>query len=245
MDLQNITQEEFEHIEKYLNGNLEPLDLKQFEQRIHSEPEFKSKVEDIKTVLTGVETQALKEQLNIFHEDIDKVSTQPEKKHTKVHTLNWKRLLVAAALIIAAGSFWFLGGNPNERLYADYFKPDPGLPTTMSSSDNYDFYEAMVNYKQGDYKTAIAKWETLQQAKPNNDTLNYFIGVAYLANKNEEIAIPFLEGVAQNSKFALINDTYYYLGLAYLKADNVEKAKASLRKSNTENSKALLSELKD
>ncbi|WP_178987700.1 tetratricopeptide repeat protein [Winogradskyella schleiferi] len=245
MDLQHITQEELEYIEKYLNGNLDPLDLKQFEQRLQTEAEFKSKVEDIKTVLTGIETQALKEQLDIFHEDIDNVSNPPEKEDTKVHTLNWKRLLVAAALIITAGSFWFLGGNSNERLYANYFTPDPGLPTTMGSSDNYDFYEAMVNYKQGDYKTAIAKWETLQKAKPNNDTLNYFIGVAYLANKNEEIAIPLLEGVAQNSEFALINDAHYYLGLAYLKADNVEKAKASLQKSNVENSKALLSELND
>tara|TARA_R110002049_G_scaffold210990_1_gene382043 strand:- start:1212 stop:1949 length:738 start_codon:yes stop_codon:yes gene_type:complete len=245
MDLQHISQEEFEHIEKYVNGKLDTIDLHKIEQRIQNDAEFKSKVEDIKIILTGIETQVLKEQLNMFHEDIDKKSTNSETKNTKVHTLNWKRLLVAAVLIIAAGSFWFLNGNSNERLYAEYFSPDPGLPTTMSSTDNYDFYEAMVNYKQGDYKTAISKWEILQKSKPDNDTLNYFIGVAYLANKNESIAISFLEEATKNSEFALNNDAHYYLGLAYLKQGNIEKAKANFKFSDIDNSEDLLSKLND
>lgn len=240
MELQHFSQDEFEQIEKYLNGNLDALDLQNFEHRLESDADFKTQVEDIKIILSGVETQTLKEQLDIFHNDIN---IKPKADQTKVYPLNWKRLLIAAVLIIAAGSFWLLSGNSNERLYAKYFKPDPGLPTTMSSSSNYDFYEAMVNYKQRDYKTAIAKWEKLKKVKPNNDTLNYFIGVAHLANKNENNAISLLEGVTKNSEFAFANDAYYYLGLAYLKAEKINKAKAILQKSNTENGKALLSEL--
>lgn len=245
MNLNDISQEEFEHIEKYLNGSLETSDLQKFEHRLENDVNFNTKVEKLKATLIGIETQALKEQLDVFHEEINEKSTLLETENTKIHTLNWKRLLVAAALIIAAGSFWFLNGNSNERLYAKYFTPDPGLPTTMSSNNNYDFYEAMVDYKQGDYKTAISKWEALQKAKPNNDTLNYFIGVAHLANKNEENAISFLEEAIKNSEFALVTDAYYYLGLAYLKSKNVDMAKASLQKSTIDNSKALLSELND
>ena len=245
MDLQNITQEEFEHIEKYLNGNLEVSELKIFEDKLKTDANLRIKVEEIKTILTGIETQALKEQLNVFHEEINESTTNPKTDDTKVYSLNWKKLLVAAALVIAAGSIWFLNGNSNEQLYAEYFSPDPGLPTTMSSTDNYEFYDAMVNYKQGDYKTAISKWEMLHKSEPSNDTLNYFIGVAHLANKEEKIAISFLEDATKNSDFALTNDAYYYLGLAYLKADKVNDAKESLKKSNLDNSKALLSELND
>jgi len=178
MDLNNISQDEFEKIEAYLNQKLSKEDLVVFKNRLTKEKGFKTKVNDIKTVLIGLETQALKEE-----------------------------------------------------------------PTTMSNNDNYEFYEAMVNYKQGDYKTAISKWEVLQKTKPNNDTLNYFIGVANMANKNETNAISFLENVTKNSEFTLVNDAYYYLGLAYLKVNKVDEAKANLLKSNTENSKALLSEL--
>lgn len=245
MNLQHITPEDFEYIENYLNGKLDSKDLQEFEQRLQTEPEFKAKVEEIKSVLIGIETQALKEQLHVFHEDIDTKTTNSKIHNIKAHTFNWKRLLIAAALIIAAGSFWFLNENSNERLYAKYFSPDPGLPTTMSSTADYEFYEAMVNYKQGDYKTAISKWETLQVKKPQNDTLNYFIGVAHLANKNEESAISFLEKVSKNPEFVFVNDAYYYLGLAYLKTENIDKAKASLQNSTLENSHALLSELND
>ena len=243
MDLNNISQDEFEKIEAYLNQKLSKEDLVIFKNRLTKEKGFKTKVNDIKTVLIGLETQALKEELDLFHKDIDHGKTESDTTESKVHSFNWKRLLVAAVLIIAAGSFWFLKDNSNERLYADYFTPDPGLPTTMSNNDNYEFYEAMVNYKQGDYKTAISKWEVLQKTKPNNDTLNYFIGVANMANKNETNAISFLENVTKNSEFTLVNDAYYYLGLAYLKVNKVDEAKANLLKSNTENSKALLSEL--
>ncbi|MFK7833068.1 MAG: tol-pal system YbgF family protein [Winogradskyella sp.] len=246
MDLSDISQDEFEKIEAYLNSKLEPKHLLEFEAKLKNDADFKIKVEDIKTVLSGIETQALKEQLNVFHNDLEiEHRTQPITDTVKVRSLNWKRLLIAAALVIAAGSFWFLNGNSNERLYAKYFTPDPGLPTTMSTNNNYDFYEAMVNYKQGDYKTAISKWETLQKSKPNNDTLNYFIGVAYLANKKEGDAISFLEKSIKNSNFPLANDAYYYLGLAYLKEGNIEKAKANLQNSTIDNSKVLLSKLND
>ncbi|WP_296383682.1 tetratricopeptide repeat protein [Winogradskyella sp.] len=245
MNLNNISQKEFERIEAYLNGLLLDDDLTAFENILKKEDGFKAKVEDIKTVLTGIETQVLKEQLDIFHKDIEQTSNDNVSTDIKVRTLHWKKIAVAAALIIAAGSFWLISGDSNERLYSQYFTPDPGLPTTMSSTNNYEFYDAMVNYKQGDYKTAISKWEVLQKAKPNNDTINYFIGVAHLANKNEETAISFLENSIKNDEFPLVNDAYYYLGLAYLKEGNLEKAKANFKHSNIDNSKALLSKLND
>lgn len=245
MDSQQITQEELEQIENYIYGKLDGIELQHFETRLSTDALFKAKVEDIKILISGIEAQALKEQLNYFHEDLHKNNIDHDLDKSKIYNINWKKLLVAAALLIAAGSIWFLNENSNERLYAKHFNPDPGLPTTMGTSDNYEFYEAMVNYKQGDYKTAITKWEALQKTTPNNDTLNYFIGVAHLANKNEKMAIPVLEAVSKNSEFAFINDTYYYLGLAYLKAENIDKAKANLQKSATENSKALLSDLND
>ena len=241
-NLHDISQEEFERIEAYLTQTLSDEDLSEFEKRLENEDGFAEKVQDIKTVLSGLETQALKEQLDAFHKDLT-TDNNDVVAPSKVKPLNWKRIAVAAALIIAAGSFWLLSGNPNEKLYTKYFSPDPGLPTAMGSDANYEFYEAMVNYKQGDYNVAISKWKKQLTEHPKNDTLNYFIGVAYLANKQVQTAIPFLNTASKNASFPLIDDTYYYLGLAYLKTGSLEKSKQNLEKSNVENSKALLSEL--
>jgi len=235
----NISQELLESVERYINKQMSVDELKVFENKLKSDSDFKMQVEDLKTLLSGIETQSLKEKLNDFHEDV------PKKSTPKVRFLQFRKIAAAAVIVVAIGGFWFFNQNSNAKLYANYFTPDPGLPTTMSSTDNYKFYEAMVYYKQGEYKTAISKWKTLQNTKPSKDTINYFIGVAYLANKNEKSAISFLEETTKNPSFPLVNDAYYYLGLAYLKKGNIDKAKANLQKSTNDNSIALLSELND
>ncbi|WP_431133302.1 tetratricopeptide repeat protein [Psychroserpens mesophilus] len=238
-----ISQEQLEAIERYINGTMSQEELKAFKTQLENDSEFKTQVEDIRILLSGIEEQSLKAQLDEFHNDIIKQPSQEDSP--KVRYLQFRKLVAAAAIIIALGSFWFYNQNSTDRLYSKYFVPDPGLPTTMSHSSNFEFYDAMVNYKQGDYKIAIEKWEVLKEKTPSNDTLNYFLGVAYLANKSETNAIPFLEKSIQDKDFPLANDAYYYLGLAYLKEGNIKKAKENFQKSNIENSNILLSKLND
>ena len=220
-------------------------ELKDFNQLLELDNDFKVKVEDVKTMLTGIEAQSLKEQLDHFHKEIPETIVK-KSIDRKVRHLNLSKIAVAAAIIIAVGSIWFFSTPQNDKLYAKYFKPDPGLPTTMSSTNNFDFYDAMVNYKHGDYKMAIDKWKILSENKPENDTLNYFLGVAHLANKNVIEAIPFLErSVEAEDDFVFLDDAYFYLGLAYLKEGNIELAKKHLDLSNTDKGKTIVLELTD
>ncbi|WOD44152.1 tetratricopeptide repeat protein [Hwangdonia lutea] len=244
----NISQKLLETVEQYLNKTLDADKLKAFEDRLKNDLEFKTQVEDIKTMLLGIEAQSLKETLDDFHKETKTAPHNITKRKTATNKSLWNfgKFAAAAAIIIAVGSIWFFSHSPNQNLYAKYFKPDPGLPTTMSSTDNYDFYDAMVNYKRGDYALAIDKWQTLLTQKPENDTLNYFIGVAHLANKNETEAIPFLErSVLSEDAFPLISDAYHYLGLAYLKDGNLTLAKKNFELSQSEASKQIIIELND
>ncbi|MGB5417384.1 tetratricopeptide repeat protein [Algibacter sp.] len=242
-DNSKISQDILEIIEQYLNGSMTTQELKDFNQLLELDDEFKVKVKDIKTMLAGIETQNLKEQLDEFHEEIPKTKVQKPTK-SKVRFLSFSKLAIAASIILAVGSIWFFNTPKNEKIYANFFKPDPGLPTTMSNTNNFDFYDAMVNYKHGDYTLAIDKWRVLQEKNPENDSLNYFLGVAYLANKNENVAIPYLErAIEAKDDFAFLGDAYYYLGLAYLKEGNMELAKKHLSLSETDAAKKVLSKL--
>ncbi len=241
----DIPQELFEAIERYVNGTMDAKELKDFNDYLKIDAEFKAQVEDIKTMLLGTETKSLKPQLGNFHENIPELKKQ-QSSSKKNPFLNYSKIAIAAAIVIAVGSIWFFSNIPNRSLYNKYFKPAPGLPTTMSSADNFDFYDAMVNYKHGDYKTAIDKWQILSENKPENDTINYFLGVAHLANKNIIEAIPFLErSVEAEDNSVFLNDAYFYLGLAYLKEGNLELAKKHLSLSNTDKGKTVLLELTD
>ncbi len=240
----NITQETLELIERYINHKLTDLELSAFEDKLKNNPDFKNQVDDIKIMLLGIEKQTLKEQLDEFHETIpNKTNSKTEDKKTRF--FDFRKIAVAAAVILALGSIWFFNDSSAEKIYAKHYTPDPGLPTTMSSSDNFEFYDAMVNYKREDYKTAISKWEMLLKNKPENDTLNYFLGSAYLAEGQEQEAIPFLKKVIQLNEITFKNDAYYYLGLAYLNTEDLELAKTNLNLSTVPNSKDILSELED
>ncbi|WP_298554857.1 tetratricopeptide repeat protein [uncultured Algibacter sp.] len=243
-DNSEISQELLEIIERYINGSMTIQELKDFNQLLELDKEFKTKVKDVETMLKGIEAQTLKEQLDEFHEAIPQTIIKKPIRG-KVRFLNFSKIAVAAALVLAIGGIWFFSSPKNEKLYTNYFKPDPGLPTTMGSTNNFAFYDAMVNYKHGDYNIAIDKWKVLQEKKPENDTLNYFLGVAHLANKNINDAIPFLErSIEAEDGFIFLDEAYLYLGLAYLKEGNVELAKKHLDLSETDTAKAIIAKLK-
>ncbi|MCK7589651.1 tetratricopeptide repeat protein [Subsaxibacter sp. CAU 1640] len=242
-DNSNISQELLETIERYYNGSMSKDELEKFENKLEQDNVFKSQVEDIKTLLFGIESQSLKEKLDEFHKEIP-LQEQTVETSSKVRRLDFWKYATAAVIVIGLGCFWFLSGSSNERLFNNHFTPDPGLPTTMSSSDNFDFFDAMVNYKEGNYQKAIEKWEKLELKQPENDTISYFLGVAYLAKKEEASAIKYLEKTTQTSNSVFMNDANYYLGLAYLKAENTEKAIEHLEMSSSDDSKELLKKLK-
>ena len=242
-DKNNISKELLEIIERYINGSMTSQELKDFNQLLELDNDFKLKVEDVKTMLTANESQPLKEQLNEFNKGIPK-AIEKNSSERKVKFLNFSKIAAPIAVIIAIASIWFFSSPQNENLYSKYFRADPGLPTTTHSTDNFDFYEAMEKYNHGDYEIAIAKWRVLQEKKTDNDTLNYFLGVALLANKNVSDAIPFLERTVQSKdSFPLIINAHYYLGLAYLKAGNTELTIKHLSYSETEAAKIIISKL--
>ncbi|WP_308990594.1 tetratricopeptide repeat protein [Mariniflexile litorale] len=242
-DNSNISPELFEAIERYINGTMEPDELKDFNDYLKIDSEFKTQVEDIKMILLGNKTQSL-EPLNTFHEkkaDTETLTFNPKK----LRYLFFSKTAITTAIIIAISSIWFFSRSPNKKIYATYFKPFPALSMPIDSKNNYEFYDAMAHYKYENYDLAINKWEDLRNKKPNNDTLNYFLGVAYLANKNIDRAIPFLEKTIEipNVNFSFLQNAYYYLGLAYIKNGNLNLAKKYLILSNTDASKEVMKKL--
>ena len=99
----NISQEEFELIEAYLNNQLSAEDLAEFEKRLLLDNDFNNKVQDLKTILFGIETQALKEQLNQLHKDIDTEHLITPEKQVVVRRMSWHYMAIASMLVIALG----------------------------------------------------------------------------------------------------------------------------------------------
>lgn len=232
-------QETQELIDAYLLNNLDSVAQADFEKRMKLFPDFRALVEEQESIIRSVEEHTLKNSLDNFHSEIVEI---PEKKWLSPSWL----ALAASFLILISVSTWaiLINGNSSQKVFADNFKPDPGLPTTMSASSNYDFYYGMVNYKRKEYSEAISRWETLYAANPENDTVVYFLGVANLANGNARQAKKYLQSAKEKTESAFYEEAQYYLALALIKENKIVEAKQTLINSTSSASILLLKEIK-
>jgi TolA-binding protein len=239
-----ISQELLETIERYLKNSMPVAERNTFEKKIKSNPTLQQQVKDIESILFGVRRGVLKNKTKEFHEALISENAT-SKKEKKVFFLNYKTISIAASIVILVGCFWFFNRtSQNETIFNTYFTEDRGLETNMGATNQYAFDDAMVDYKHGKYDKAIKKWGLLLKKQPKNDTLNYFLGVSHLANKDVNKAIQFLETTVNNSESTFLNEANFYLGLSYLKLDKTDLAIETLQKSNSERSKAVVEELK-
>ena len=94
----------------------------------------------------------------------------------------------------------------------------------------------VVSYKLEEYAEARSYWQPLLQAEPDNDTLNYYVGISFLAEEAPAQAISYLEKVAQTESSVFSNDAHWYQALAYLLNEQEEEAKAILNELSAEGS---------
>jgi tetratricopeptide (TPR) repeat protein len=239
----NISGEELDLIERYLLRSMSPDEMHEFALTLTQDTTLHAKVEEVRLLMLGVSEAVVEEKLNGYHSELPAVDKG--EAPGKIAWLN--RLLVAAAgIVVVAVGAWLLLGRPSEeeKIFAAHYKPDPGLISAMSTSDNYAFDRAMVDYKTGFYDTAILSWEGLLSTKPDNDTLNYFIGSAWLAEDESEKAIPYFQKVIEVPDSYFLKDAYWYLGLALVKENRKKEAIPYIEKAEHEQKEALLLKLK-
>lgn len=239
----DMSPEELERIERYIQNDMTPEESIQFESQASNNQILKDKINEVRLLLLGVQEASLTAKLEDFHTNLD--AQNGDSQTNKIFPFK-KWLLAAAMIAVIAIGFWLLidSFNANENLYSKYYKADPGLLSAMSFSDNYQFDRAMIEYKTANYDSALKNWETLLIANPKNDTLHYFIGASYLALDKNEKAIQNFEEVLKIQTSYFFSDANWYKGLALIKEGKKAEAIPFIEKSAHANKASLLDELK-
>lgn len=242
----DISQKELETIEQYILQQMSAEEAAAFAKQLNTDMALRQKLHTVKLLATGIGEAELEKKLDEFHNRLFPIKKNRFQIPPKAFIL--KKWLVAASVIIIVGLGSLLLLNQDtkeEKLFAAYFQPDPGLISPMGASENYLFHRAMVDYKVGDYQAALKIWENLLTTKPANDTLNYFVASAWLIQDNEEKAIHHFKKVIDNQSSRFRNDALWYTGLALLKLNRKNEALGFIERAEHENKAALLRELKN
>ena len=241
----DITPEELATIERYIFKQMPQDEYETFSRKLEEDEDLREKTKSTRLLLLGIQEAELTDRIDAFHKDLPFFKQKKVKRAAKV--FSFKKWLVAASVIILVGVgalLFFNHFNTQEKLFSKYYQPDPGLITAMGISQNYLFDHAMIDYKTKKYDSAIKAWQKLLAEKPDNDTLNYYMGSALLASDKSEEAIPYFEKVAKDTGSYFLDDSYWYLGLALVKQQKNEKAIFYIEKAKHANKEALLKQLK-
>lgn len=222
-----ISHEAFERIEMYLLGGLDAGEREAFERAISADDTLRHEVE-LQRMLAGAVELGMWKAAGIAGGHVQPRLPIPPAKPS------YYRWYVAAAILIIGlglGGWWFYGQQPTakEALYAVYFRPDPGLPVVMGNdSARYLFNEGMVSYKEGNHAEAIGVWERLVSENGATDTLQYYIGVAYLNMEHQAEALAHLVSVAENNQSVFREKSIWYMALMRLKEKDYAHVKRLL-----------------
>ena len=239
---EDISQEELERMERHILGRLNEEERRRFERELSADKGLKEKYRTVERMLAGLEEVGVRELMEKAHSEMP---TQRFSKSVRKF-VPWTSIAVAASVVMVLlfGLLLWQNSQPeNEKLFAAYFEPDPGLVTAMSSESQYEFDRAMVDYKIGEYEEAISRWEKLIQTNPENDTLQYFLGTSHLALQQAGVAVPYLHEVMGDEGSAFKEDARWYLGLAYILSADYVRAKAILSKSPHPNVQLLIEQI--
>ncbi len=218
-----------------------------FMARIAVDTELKERINEMQFLFIGVQEESLEQRLDDFHDSLISADI-PGNRKTATKLLSLKTWLAAASVIavVAVSAWWlFFRIENRQSVFADYFSPDPGLISAMSTSDNYLFDRAMIEYKTGNYEPAIKTWDSMQILQPKNDTLNYFLASALLAAGQTGKAIGYFEKVTASPTSAFAKDAYWYLALALVREGDTKRAIPFLKLSDHPQKDALLTRLQE
>lgn len=224
-----MKQEDFELLEAYLLDRMDLAEKVALEDRLRADPELAAVCSELEEQIQAIGYASLKEKLADYEITENHGASiidlrQRTVSTEKIHPM-WARIGSIAAVVAILGSAIFFivktysdrGPDLNEIFYQD-----PGLPTVMSATDRYQFYDAMVDYKAGKYDLAIEKWSEVRDV--GKDTLDYYTGMALIGLEMASEALDRLEMVPDNS---LLTDKarWYRVGLL-LRLDAYEEAEA-------------------
>ncbi|MFT3675530.1 MAG: hypothetical protein QM781_06495 [Chitinophagaceae bacterium] len=213
----HISPGDWELIEQYLQQELSPEAAAAFEARLQTDAVLAGQVQEVRTLLLGVQEAALKEQLQEYHKGWN--ATQPVIKQQAGIRQLWRWSAAAAVLLLAMGIWWWTGrSSATEKLYQAYYKPDPGLLTAMGPATAYAFEHGMVAYKNEQYQQAIDQWQPLLQTTPSSDTVRYFLGMAWQAMHKYDSAAALLQPLAENTNRAFHKEASWYYGLLLIRS---------------------------
>ncbi len=133
-----ISEQQQELFESYLMEEMSVQEQQSFEANLIDNLDLQKAFNEFKALFETVEEVGLRKKLENFHNTVEE-KTPVRSLNPLKNRFNYP-VAASIVILISIGGFWWINRpSSNERLFNEYYKQDPGLPTVMGNNDNYDW----------------------------------------------------------------------------------------------------------
>jgi TolA-binding protein len=176
-------------------------------------------------ISAALESDGTTEQLNTVNLNESTVSIPSTGEKTGRTRMLRFVSLSAAAVLGAVLIIKSLQPTDPQKLFSSYYEPFSAVsPVVRGTNSNELYISAMDSYKAGDYQNAEQAFKQSANMNPSFGSPVFYLGLTALETGEYNAAITNLDSVIKGSG-AYSKEAKWYLGLAYLRTDNKEKAR--------------------
>jgi tetratricopeptide (TPR) repeat protein len=214
--------------ENYLNNELSGDDLKLFEEKLKSDPDFKEEFEIYKALETSLSSKFNNEEgEQELRKSLTNLGNKFIKKEKKSKVISLKKLrpfMVAASIALLIGFFLFNNGMP---AYSDFANHN-NLELVVRSENNEAIKKAETAFNSKNYNEALQQLNTLSQIYLNDTEIALYKGICYLEMNNYFEAQAIFDNIS-NGNSALKTKATWYKALSLLKQQKYIECKKVLK----------------
>ena len=219
----------FEVIEKYIDGELEGIELLDFEKLLSSSKDIKRDYNlslEINKSIIEEDVMALRETMDSIYKKESKVkrilSVAPKRK--------FYYAAASVALLIATGGLVQRLSGPdldNNAVFEKYYAPYDATITYRSGNTEIDktLLRALESYEERDYEQALILFEEVLNSRKDDMAVNLYSGISYMEEEKYQKASTSFNSIIKNNDNLFIEQAKWYLAMCYIKTGKEADAK--------------------
>jgi hypothetical protein len=215
-------------VEQFLSGEMLPAERENFEREVHTNPGLNSELRFSREINAALKRDDILDfRQKVLAARLENIKVQRE---TRVVHMNMKKFWYAAAsfvLLAALGSTLYFSvpsGNTSEKLFEQYYSADNLVNVTRAGDAN--IVEAVIKFQEKDYQTASNLFNSIIQKDNGNIACWFYLGISNIETANYAVAEKAFNHIISDDQNLYVEHAEWYLGLCFLKSNQVNKAKA-------------------
>lgn len=218
-----------EVIEKYIDNELEGVELFDFEQSLSSNNDIKRDYNlslEINKSIIEDDVMALRETMDsIYNKDIKVENTSSIFAKPKFYYA-----AASIALLIASGGLIKQLNKPNldnNAVFEEYYKPYDAVASYRSGNEDIDrvLVTALEKYEEKDFKQATVLFEQILNTCEDNMSVNLYSGISYMEEEKYQKASTSFNTIIKNNDNLFVEQAKWYLSMCYIKTGKKLEAK--------------------